>query len=341
MQKNDAKTAISQPMSAKDAQDLYDRTKSRWEQLQQESLFSLKAAINSAELKIHSLTARVKEKESFLEKVERKNYHDPAEQNEDFVGLRVVTLFLSDLPKLDEIITSTFTLLSREDRVAGESAELFGYMSIQYVCQIPSQHAGPRYDGIKDLKFEIQARTILMDAWANVSHHLAYKGDASVPANLKRDFIALSGLFYVADQHFELFFRQALISQVSAQKAIEHDTAADLELNLETAVALLRSLYPDRVAANRIFVSEFVEEAAEVGITTVGDLKKALMGVRKQTYDYEEARPPGSRKGDKYLDVGMARNGMSIAHPEYDKILKKKAQLRHGKIRQNDPDNQA
>jgi putative GTP pyrophosphokinase len=65
-------------------------------------------------------------------------------------------------------------------------------------------HSGPRYDPLKHLRFEVQVRTIVMDAGAAVSHHLDYKGGTSVPSELRKDFYALSGLFYVADQHFEV-----------------------------------------------------------------------------------------------------------------------------------------
>ena len=58
--------------------------------------------------------------------------------------------------------------------------------------------------GLHGIKFEIQCRTILQNAWASVSHRLAYKGEASIPEALRKDFHALAGLFYVADKHFEL-----------------------------------------------------------------------------------------------------------------------------------------
>jgi len=45
-----------------------------------------------------------------------------------------------------------------------------------------------------------------MDAWATVSHYLDYKTDADVPLGLRKDFQALSGLFYLADTHFEMFY---------------------------------------------------------------------------------------------------------------------------------------
>ena len=56
------------------------------------------------------------------------------------------------------------------------------------------------------MPFEIQVRTIAQDAWDSVSHYLDYKNN-SIRDELKRDFYALSGLFYVADTHFS-FIKQ-------------------------------------------------------------------------------------------------------------------------------------
>jgi len=63
---------------------------------------------------------------------------------------------------------------------------------------------------IKKIPFEIQVRTIAQDAWAAISHYLDYKKKSVIPDQLKRDFHALSGLFYVADTHF-LFIRREQI----------------------------------------------------------------------------------------------------------------------------------
>ena len=73
------------------------------------------------------------------------------------------------------------------------------------VAIMRAEYSGPRYDNIAVLPFEIQVRTIAMDAWANVSHHLDYKSDKDVPAELRKDFYALSGLFYLALPASRLF----------------------------------------------------------------------------------------------------------------------------------------
>jgi hypothetical protein len=133
-------------------------------------------------------------------------------------------------------------------------------MSHHFICELGASLAGPRYDDIKNIAFEVQVRTILMDAWANISHYLAYKGEASVPDDLQRDFHALSGLFYVADRHFELFYHESQESKSRAKLAITEPGSQDTRLDRDTTLALFQELYPDRKHARPEYVSEFVEE---------------------------------------------------------------------------------
>jgi putative GTP pyrophosphokinase len=121
----------------------------------------------------------------------------------------VVGLYLSDLDRIARVIRNTFQVVSEDNKIEGADVSSFGYMSVHFVITMKQEYTGPRYDRIAGMPFEIQVRTIAMDAWANVSHHLDYKNDKDVPAELRKDFYALSGLFYVADRHFEMFYSQS------------------------------------------------------------------------------------------------------------------------------------
>src|SRR5947208_10717429 len=102
-----------------------------------------------------------------------------------------------------------------------------------------SEYKGPRYDAISGMPFEVQVRTILMDAWANVSHYLDYKGEADVPKPLRRDFYALSGLFYVADSHFEMFFKSSKDSRKQMAKLASESQSelTEQDINLDSLTA--------------------------------------------------------------------------------------------------------
>ena len=76
-------------------------------------------------------------------------------------------------------------------------------MALQYKAKLSEKYKVENYDQIRNIPFEVQIRTVAQDAWASISHYLDYKKESDIPRHLKRDFSALSELFYVADTHFE------------------------------------------------------------------------------------------------------------------------------------------
>jgi putative GTP pyrophosphokinase len=282
--------------------------------------FALEATANREGIKTHSVTSRVKELQSLIEKCRDKEIDDPFTEVDDLVGIRVVVLFLSDLPLLDEVIRNTFDVHKSDDKVLGSDPASFGYMSVHYIATLRDEHAGPRYDDLKSLRFEIQARTIGMDAWANVSHYLDYKGESSVPDELKKDFFALSGLFYVADQHFEIFASRARESRERAGEELQSDSASTLEINLDTMEAFLARRYSDRVHSDRGSVSELVEEVVQAGYKTLGALERALDDIEPRFLSAEAAHPPGAVDEEpdpdgpprRFTDVGIVRGSLRI-----------------------------
>ena len=235
-----------------------------FERLLEEALYALKAALEQAAIKYHSLPSRVKSPDSFLEKVKRRETReseetqrgewDPFKEIHDVVGLRVVCLYLSDLERIATVIRNTFQVLTEDNKIEDAEVSSFGYMSVHFVAMMRAEYNGPRYDKIAKLPFEIQVRTIAMDAWANVSHHLDYKTDKDVPAELRKDFYALSGLFYVADRHYEMFYSQSNESRREMKELFENAAPraqkAKQELNLDTLSAYLATKFPERNLQN-------------------------------------------------------------------------------------------
>ena len=170
----------------------------------------------------------------------------------------------------------------------------------------------------------------LMDAWANISHYLSYKGNASIPEHLRRDFHALSGLFYVGDKHFELFYGEAVSSAKTVLAKAAAGNIDDDAVNLETVHALLRQLYPNRQEADLSEVSEFVEEITLVGYSSLEALKNALQEARAIGEADERADPPGHDKlpGTQYYDLGLARTSLKLKNHNYREVMEQRSKLR-------------
>lgn len=186
----------------------YDRRVKKMHFLMEEVRFSLYQAITAKKIKIHSLVHRVKKFDSFLDKIRRKSIQEPFNDIYDLIGLRVICLFLQDIDIIAEIIKEKFDVFEIDNKIDGVNEDVFGYMSLHYNARLKKPVTISGFEEISIYPFEIQVRTIAQDAWASISHYLDYKQESFLPAHLRRDFHALSGLFYVADTHFNFLRRE-------------------------------------------------------------------------------------------------------------------------------------
>jgi len=168
--------------------------------------YNIYRATTRDNIKIHYIFDRLKEFDSFLSKIKRKKLIDPFNEIHDLIGFRIICLFLEDITKIGDLLSKEFEVFFIENKIEEASHDVFGYMASHYKARLKDKDKDKDkiVDLAKNYSFEIQIRTIAQDAWASISHHLFYKHDISLPANLKRDFHALSGLFYIADTHFSL-----------------------------------------------------------------------------------------------------------------------------------------
>jgi putative GTP pyrophosphokinase len=204
-------------MEKKELRSEYDRRLNALGQLAETVSFLIHKQVTRRKIKIHSLLYRVKSFDSFFEKMRRKRIANPFSEITDLVGLRVVCLFMQDVKLIGDIVGSSFEILGENNKIEVDDVDVFGYMSLHFVTRLkqkPSdlsslQVVNAPLPNYFEWPFEIQIRTIAQDAWASISHYLDYKQESQIPSELKRDFHALSGLFYVADTHFAILQKQA------------------------------------------------------------------------------------------------------------------------------------
>ncbi len=294
----------------------YEKLKPFYKALLKEIRFILVNRLKNSEIRIHNVTTRVKNFNSLYEKIIRKKIEeDPFEAINDIAALRVICLYRDDLEKIREIIAKNFKIIKASvSRVRSEKH--FGYMSDHYVVNLHKKYRGPRYDEIKRLKCEIQVRTILMHAWASVSHHLDYKKNIDIPKSLRKDFAALSGLFYVADSHFESLrkgiekVRSKLIESADQDK---FDLAQ--EINLDSLRIYLEWKLPNRKEGN--VDSTLLEDIEKVGFNRFTELEERLI-----EHKSEVERKEKDQWGQTVLTrEDMARLSLGIPRPRYRKFL--------------------
>ncbi|MCZ6803731.1 MAG: RelA/SpoT domain-containing protein [Proteobacteria bacterium] len=190
----------------------FDENTPKYTELKNKVDYILKKSIKNKNIKIHGVNSRIKGISSFIDKIRRKNITRPFEQVHDLVGCRVICLFLSDLDKIRKILIEEFDVFEEDDKVNDSEMEFFGYMSLHLKARLKNSYDTLSTNDVgNNISFEIQVRTITQDAWAAISNHLDYKQSTSfIPKELKRDFYALNGLFYVADTHFSILQKEGL-----------------------------------------------------------------------------------------------------------------------------------
>ncbi len=297
----------------------YERRKPFFQRLEEEAKFILQLRLNDTDIKIHSLTSRVKQTDSFMQKVISKGVSNPFKEITDSVGLRVVCLFLGDIERIGQIVRQEFDVFSEDNKIDGSDLSSFGYMSFHFVVRIREACIGPRYEAIKAIPFEIQIRTIAMESWATVSHYLSYKSEIDVPKELQRDFYALSGLFYVADAHFETLYRAREKGLERLSQTLDKPEGVSQRLDLDSLTTFLHKRFPEREHCDDRHVSQLLGELKELGHSTIAELEETIGRAWQAFLLYEKKYPPENEVGDKvpFADVGVIRVVLELTNPKH------------------------
>ncbi|MDF2922950.1 MAG: ywaC [Paenibacillaceae bacterium] len=176
---------------------------------------SLKSIITQClkkkEIYYHSIEARAKTIKSFGEKVAkpskddiyRPKYEEPLRNITDLAGVRVITFFTKTIQEVDAIIQNEFVVIERSDKSELLEDKL-GYLSIHYLVNLKNNRNDLlEYSRFNGLVAEIQVRTILQHAWAEIEHDIQYKSEVAITKSIKRRFTDLAGLLEIADREFQ------------------------------------------------------------------------------------------------------------------------------------------
>ncbi len=124
----------------------------------------------------------------------------------DMIGIRVICPFLEDLQTVQKIIEKNFDVVEVEIKGAEQSFREFGYESVHVLVKIPKKCL-PKDNFLEipdDLVCEIQIRTILQDAWAEVEHELVYKSEFNpFDKPLRRKLASINASLCLADMIFQ------------------------------------------------------------------------------------------------------------------------------------------
>ena len=175
--------------------DEYRRELPRFREVAGKLQEKLKRTFDEAGLLVAAIESRVKAEDSLAGKLELKGakYRSLADIT-DIIGLRVITFYIDDVDKVASAVERLFTVdwENSVDKRKIHEIDSFGYLSLHYIC---SQEGFP-------YRFEVQMRTVLQHAWANMNHDTGYKSGVEVPKEYLRNMSRLAGMLELADEQF-------------------------------------------------------------------------------------------------------------------------------------------
>ncbi|MDR1909401.1 MAG: tetratricopeptide repeat protein [Spirochaetaceae bacterium] len=121
----------------------------------------------------------------------------------DLIGIRIVCPFIEELNLVEETISRSFEVIEVERKGAGQTFKEFGYQSTHLLIEIPRELC-EKYGHPGCEVAEVQIRTILQDAWAEVEHELVYKAEFTpFDEPMKRKLAAVNASLSLADIIFQ------------------------------------------------------------------------------------------------------------------------------------------
>lgn len=248
----------------------------------------LSEIVKELNIEIMGIEHRVKTEDSLKGKLERKgDRYTSLFDLTDILGARIICFFADDVDKVGQKIEEKFEIdwENSVDKRKDIRADSFGYLSLHYICSLPSEDKWP--ESLRQKKFEIQIRSTLQHIWAVINHDTGYKNEFGVPRAVVRNFSRLAGLMELADDEF-VRVRDAMAQYTNdIRQKIADNCADDVLLDMVSLREFIRrntvmkGFLEELGAISGAEISEitadpYIDQLRWLGIKTLGDLQNLL-----------------------------------------------------------------
>ncbi len=166
-------------------------------------------------IRFQEISHQVKDLDKLNEKLERKRTAGKSYKHirdiPDLARVRIILYFKDDIDKVIGLVEKEFRFFHQEsldkEKFFLDQPDKFGYLSKhRVVCLNEKRNCLKEYKRFKNLRCEIQIRTVLQHAWAEIEHDIIYKSETSSDpikkAETKRILSQNAAILEVADDNF-------------------------------------------------------------------------------------------------------------------------------------------
>jgi putative GTP pyrophosphokinase len=176
---------------------------------------------------VHSVSSRVKTRSSLAKKLERVGgSYRSLDDVTDVIGIRIICHFADDVDAVGKLIEREFDVdrINTTDKRELLDPDRFGYLSVHHIVSLaPNRAELAEYRRFPKVPMEIQTRSILQHAWAEIEHDIGYKATYEVPRHLRRRFSRVAGLLELADEEFRQIRDDLARYEQSVRNGIDED----------------------------------------------------------------------------------------------------------------------
>ena len=235
-----------------------------------------------------TVQSRIKKESSFAEKIVRKNDSIRSiDDVTDLLGIRIICYFSDDVDLVARGLLDRF-IIDRDnsvDKRKGLSAREFGYMAVHGIFSLKPELNVP--EELLGHKFEIQIKTVLQHAWAEIEHDLGYKSEFGIPAEIRRRFSMTASLMELGDQEFVTLRDSARNYAAGVQKRIAEDDVGGIMINAvslrkfmeinERMLRLYKRIMDEcGVEIMQVDCGKYIEQLARMDIVTLDRLETEI-----------------------------------------------------------------
>lgn len=285
----------------------------------------LKEMLRHHGIVVHTIDHRVKTEQSARKKIETADggYANYAALH-DLLGLRITCYFSDEVDRVAAVIDKEFQTDPVKSVNKGEKLGVkeFGYRSVHKVAWMSAGRTTlAEYRRFSNMRFELQIRTVLQHAWAEIEHDLGYKQD-TIPEPMSRRFSMLAGVLELVDYEFESLRKELEEYIADADKAAKTGSI-DMALDFATLTSLVhhdaKVKAIDEQIANAVsrplqgtepdhrYMKYTMNRCRDIGMHTINDLRVELEKWHKHASAFAAAWITQERESE--------RGGRMVAKP--------------------------
>ena len=265
----------------------YRRQRPVFAKMQETIPAQVRSLFDEAGIVVASIESRVKEEKSLAGKLELKGakYNSLADIT-DIFGMRIITFYIDDVDKVASVVERLFEVDwdNSVDKRKLHEVDSFGYMSLHYICRHPDF----------PFRFEVQMRTILQHAWANMNHDTGYKSGVEVPIEYMRNMNRLAGMLELADEQFSRIRNEITDYRRQVQSLVASGRLEEVQLDGDSLRSYLKlgpfdALNRRIASVNQAEIQDvslmpYLELFKLLGFKTLGDLANLIRDYSEGAY---------------------------------------------------------